>query len=156
MIENCLLRPLSNRASADVLSVKSSFLLTHGASVPHSAFEQQPSEGCGQNSGMVEHFPIHRSETSQLHQCLSFCGPHKACSSNLNTPFRQISMAIDSIPEMKGVSQMSLVSQETVESLRNMGGGQKRRNDIGVGRLCGEFEGRLCRKPLGLLPKGQR
>lgn len=37
-----------------------------------------------------------------------------------------------------------------------MGVGQRRRDDIGIGRMCSEFEAWLFIKPVEFLPKGQR
>lgn len=67
-------------------------------------------------------------------------------------------MVTDRIPEMKGVFQMSLVSQEPIKEglLEIWVGGQREKNDVGGGGLCGEFEVRLCRKPIEILPKGQK
>lgn len=67
-------------------------------------------------------------------------------------------MVTGSIPEMKGVFQMSLASQEQIKEglLEIWVGGRREKNGIGEGGWCGEFKVRLCRKPIEILPKGQR
>lgn len=46
---------------------------------------------------------------------------------------------------------------DEVGSLKDVAGGVQRGNeDIGVGRVCGEFEARLYTKPVDFLPRRQR